>query len=37
MLAGTKAYHKKAKEIGYDKISINDILHKKKSMETMKR
>ncbi len=37
MLAGTKAFHKtKLKENG-DKISLNDLIHKKKNSEHIKK
>ena len=37
MLAGTKAYHKKIKETGHDKININDFINKKKSVDHLKK
>ena len=37
MLAGTKAYHKKVKESGQDKININDLVQKKKSVDMFKK
>jgi hypothetical protein len=37
MLAGSKAYHKKIKESGYDKVSINDLIQKKKSVEVVRK
>ena len=37
MLAGTKAYHKKMKETGYEKVSINDFIQKKKSIDLNKK
>ena len=37
MLAGTKAYHKKVKETGYEKININDLITKKKSVDCIRK
>ena len=37
MIAGTKVYQKKAKDVGYEKVNINDFLQKKKSVDHTKK
>jgi len=37
MLAGSKAYHKKIKDGGHDRININDFINKKKSIDYSKK